>query len=235
MPFLIRRDVKKIVPVFLAFAFFVGGCGTEVTPNARFSPSADPLQMEGVPNFHKISEDLYRSGQPTSEGLRNLKTLGIRTVVDLRWLHSDPGEIRGSGLKYEHINMTVLYPEESQAVKFLQIVTDKKMTPVLVHCQYGSDRTGIMCAIYRIAVQGWTKERALKEMVEGGFGFHGIWANLIQWVKKLDIRKIRERAGIREDIEPVGALSMSKAPGYQKEDLFRHQQKRGYSVSAVTP
>ena len=27
--------------------------------------------------------------------------------------------------------------------------------------------------------------------IEGGFGFHGIWGILIQWVNKLDIDKIR--------------------------------------------
>ncbi len=66
-----------------------------------------------------------------------------------------------------------------------------------------------------VAVQGWTKEKALKEMVEGGFGFHGIWGNLIQWINKLDIGKIREKAGITENKESVTAPSMSKAPAAQ--------------------
>ncbi len=196
----------------MAFALFVGGCAPAVTTDARFPRSADLIQIEGVPNFHKISEDLYRSGQPTAKGLRNLKDLGIRTVIDLRWLNSERNAATDSGLEYEHIHMTVLTPEESDAVKFLQIVTDKKRTPVLVHCQYGADRTGILCAIYRIAIQGWTKEKALKEMIEGGFGFHGIWGNLVQWVKKLDIEKIREKAGITEDMSPATAPSLSKAP-----------------------
>ncbi len=233
--FIVRRNVRIIGFIVLAFALFVGGCAPAVTTDGRFLHSADLIQTEGVPNFHKISEDLYRSGQPTAKGLRNLRTIGIRTVIDLRWLNSERNAAMDSGLEYEHIHMTVLTPEESDAVKFLQIVADKKRTPVLVHCQYGADRTGILCAVYRIAVQGWTKEKALKEMVEGGFGFHGIWANLIQWINKLDIDKIREKAGIRENIEPVAVPSLSTAPGYQKDDQYGHHQKRGYSVSAVTP
>ena len=39
-------------------------------------------------------------------------------------------------------------------------------------------------------------------MIEGGFGFHGIWGNLIPWINKLDIDKIREKAGITENVEP---------------------------------
>ena len=54
-------------------------------------------------------------------------------------------------------------------------------------------------------------------MGEGGFGFHGIWGNLIQWINKLDIDKIREKAGITENREPVPAPSMSKAPRYRND------------------
>jgi hypothetical protein len=53
-----------------------------------------------------------------------------------------------------------------------------------------------MCAVYRIAIQGWTQEEAGKEMTEGGFGFHGVWANIAPWINKLDIGKIKRQAGI---------------------------------------
>jgi hypothetical protein len=52
-----------------------------------------------------------------------------------------------------------------------------------------------MCAIYRIAIQGWSKEEAIQEMCEGGFGFHGVWSNLTHWVNKLDIDKIKRQTG----------------------------------------
>ncbi len=207
--------MRTIGLVVLAFTL-VGGCTPAVTTDARFLHSADLIQIEGVPNFHKISDDLYRSAQPTARGLRNLKAMGIRTVIDLRWLNSERDAATDSGLEYEHIHMTVLSPEESDAVKFLQIVTDKKRTPVLVHCQHGSDRTGTMCAIYRVAVQGWTKEKALEEMVRGGFGFHGIWGNLIQWVNRLDIARLRERAGLTRNTESPAVPPISDALGYQE-------------------
>jgi hypothetical protein len=41
------------------------------------------------------------------------------------------------------------------------------------------------------------KEEALKEMMERGFGFHGIWENLIRWINGLDIEGIKKKAGIR--------------------------------------
>jgi len=57
-----------------------------------------------------------------------------------------------------------------------------------------------MCAVCRIAVQGWSKEEALKEMTQGGYGFHKIWINLEPWISRLDIEEIRKRAGLA----PVG-------------------------------
>ena len=53
-----------------------------------------------------------------------------------------------------------------------------------------------MCAIYRVAICNWTKEEAIKEMTEGGFGHHTIWTNLVQFIKDLDIDGIKKQAGI---------------------------------------
>ena len=37
--------------------------------------------------------------------------------------------------------------------------------PVLIHCEGGADRTGIMVALYRIAFQGWDLKPARREML----------------------------------------------------------------------
>jgi protein tyrosine phosphatase (PTP) superfamily phosphohydrolase (DUF442 family) len=153
--------------------------GAETSPPSRPAHWAVPMQMKGVPNLHKVSDTLYRSAQLSAEGIKRLKTMGIETIVNLRSFHSDRNEIGETGLVYEHIYMKAWHAEEEDAVKFLQIVMNPKRSPVLVHCQHGADRTGTMCALYRVAVQGWSKEEALKEMMQGGFGFHGIWENLI--------------------------------------------------------
>jgi len=180
----------------LVLILFNGAYGAGTFPTDRPAHWATPIQQEGVPNLYKVSETLYRSAQPSAEGMKFLKTIGIETVVNLRSFHSDRDEIRSAGLIYEHIGMKAWHPEEEDVVRFLQIVTNPKHGPVLVHCQHGADRTGTMCALYRIAVQGWSKEEALKEMVQGGFGFHRMSENLIQWITGLDIDRIKKKARI---------------------------------------
>ena len=51
-------------------------------------------------------------------------------------------------------------------------------------------------AIYRIAVEGWSKDEAIAEMTRGGFGFHEIWKNLVEYVRELDVERLKREAGI---------------------------------------
>ena len=159
---------------------------------------AEPLELPGVPNLHKVSDELYRGAQPSAEGMKQLEKLGIKTVVNLRFLTSDRDELKGTELAYEHINVMTFHPETEEVVRFLKIVTDPKRTPVFLHCHQGADRTGMMCAVYRVAVQGWSKDEAIEEMTKGGFGHHPIWKNLPHFIRKLDMEKIKRAADLNE-------------------------------------
>ena len=169
--------------------------GTQTARNPKW---AKKMTLAGVGNFHKVSDVLYRGAQPSEKGMKELEKMGIKTVVNLRSFHSDRDEMQGTKVGYEHITMKAWHAEEEELVRFLKIVSDKERQPVFVHCQYGADRTGTMCAAYRIAVQGWTKEEAIAEMTKGGFGFHGIWENLVEYIRKLDVEQIRKEAGLAE-------------------------------------
>lgn len=174
------------------------GCAdkSEVEVTDANEPSRDPnwavaMELEGVPNFHKVSDALYRSAQPTAQGMQNLEAMGIKAVLNLRSFHNNKKELEGTNLIRHHLTMKAWHPEEKEARAFLQIVSDPNNLPMLVHCQHGADRTGTICAIYRIATQGWSKEKAIQEMKEGGYGFHSIWKNLPTWIDKLNVEAIK--------------------------------------------
>jgi protein tyrosine phosphatase (PTP) superfamily phosphohydrolase (DUF442 family) len=169
------------------------------SPSGAHRPEtwAQPVKLEGVPNLYRISRELYRGDQPSPRGMQNLKNLGLKTIINLRSFHSDRDEIGDSGLAYEHIYMKAWHPEEKEVVRFLKIVTDPNRVPAMVHCQHGADRTGTVIAVYRIAVQGWSKAEAIREMTQGGFGFHPIWSNLSKWIQNLDMDRIKRQAGIK--------------------------------------
>jgi protein tyrosine/serine phosphatase len=173
---------------------------------------AQPIKLEGVPNLHKVGDNLYRSAQPTAQGMKNLRKMGIETIVNLRSFNSDRNLIGNTGIGYEHLYMKAWHPEHKEVVRFLQIVTNPKRAPVLVHCQHGADRTGTMIALYRVSVQGWTRKEAIREMTEGGFGFHEVWSNLPEWIKQLDIEAIKKEAGIKTGAGQDAAAITDEAP-----------------------
>lgn len=115
---------------------------------------AVPIKKEGLPNLHRVSKQLYRGALPAEQGMKELKNMGVRTVINLRSFHSDRDEIGLTGLVYEDIYMKAWHPERKELIRFLQIATDTNCAPVFVHCMHGADRTGLVCAVYRVAMQG---------------------------------------------------------------------------------
>jgi tyrosine-protein phosphatase SIW14 len=177
-----------------SFAPCAAGQGAKAAE--RDSRWAVALERPGVGNLFRVSDDLYRGAQPTTEGFRGLQKLGIKTIVNLRAFHSDKKKLRGRGLSYERIRFVVWHPEREDVVRFLKIVNDPERTPVFIHCRRGADRTGMIAAIYRICVQGWSKRDAIDEMTRGGYGFAPVWSHLADYIEALDVEELRRQAGI---------------------------------------
>jgi uncharacterized protein (TIGR01244 family) len=182
--------------ILLAFGCLLTGQIILAADTNRPANWAIAIQTNGLSNFYKVSDRLYRSAQPTTLGMEELNRMGIKTVINLRSFHSDRRRMGNAAMTYEHMYVKAWHPEEEDVARFLRLVTDDTRAPVLVHCQHGADRTGLMCAIYRVAVQGWTKDEALKEMTGGDYHYHRMWHNLITWFNKLDVEKLRKAAGI---------------------------------------
>ena len=219
--------MAKIMKHFLnigACIILLAGLGCPDASGGDSTLWAKPVKVEGVPGLFRVTPDLYRSGQPTLEGLRNLKAMGIKTVINTRDFHSDRDEVLAAGLQYERIHMKAWLPLEKDAVRFLKIVTDPKRTPVLVHCWLSSDRSGTLIAIYRIAVQGWSREDAIQEMTEGDFGFHRILIDLPIWIN-IGKHRTHQKEGWHQIHQP------RDEPGSAEEMMRRGQAVR----SALLP
>jgi protein tyrosine/serine phosphatase len=189
---LVTAIIVLLISGVLATVYPLAGFAADAHPEKW----AQPLDREGLPNLHQVTPLLYRGAQPTAGGMQQLKAMGIKTVINLRSFNSDREELGTTGLAYEHIPMKAWHPEQEDIIRFLRITTGKTRLPVFVHCQHGADRTGLMCAIYRVVIQGWTKEEAIQEMTQGGFGHHAIWTNLVRFIQDLDIEGIKKQAGI---------------------------------------
>lgn len=152
---------------------------------------AEPIYMIGVPNLHKVSTFLYRSAQPTGDGMSNLLDFGVTRVINLRALHPDPQMPPGVvNLRRE---MNAWHIEDEDVVWFLRQLCQHWVGATLFHCQHGADRTGTMAAMVRIVFEGWSREDAIDELVNGGYGFHRLWSNIPNYLMAVDIEKIKKQ------------------------------------------
>jgi protein tyrosine/serine phosphatase len=156
---------------------------------------AEPVAVEGAPNLHRISPTLYRSEQPTALGMKNLEKLGIRTVINLRHFNDDEDEAKGTSLRTERVKILTWRIGDRHVIEVMRMLKNTENGPFLIHCQHGADRTGLMSAMYRILEEGWTAEDALKELVDGGYGYHSMWKNIVRYVRSVDADKLRAAIG----------------------------------------
>jgi protein tyrosine/serine phosphatase len=134
-------------------------------PDDDRAASAASGTPEDLPNFHQVSPGIWRSGQPTQAGFAELKRLGIRTVLDLRLLSDEDDRLAAkAGLKVKHVPMDgILSPSFEQVDRALAVLGDPANRPILVHCRYGRDRTGVTVAAYRVMRESLPIAEAVRE------------------------------------------------------------------------
>ncbi|VVO14651.1 dual specificity protein phosphatase family protein [Pseudomonas fluorescens] len=162
---------------------------TDEAPSTRSAEWAQPVEVQY--NLYQMSPTLYRSALPDENAIPLLKRLNVATVInflpepDSSWL-ATPG-ISQVQLPYrtKHVDDA----DVLAAIRAIQAAESKG--PVLMHCKHGSNRTGLMAAMYRVVVQDWSKEDALNEMTQGGFGDSTHFKDGIRYMMQVDVEKLR--------------------------------------------
>ena len=157
-------------------------------PNAAAQSvsSSRTISSIRIDNFGQISSTYYRGAQPEGRDYADLAALGVKTIINLTSDDASADEqlmAEKAGLTYVQIPMTThVAPTGTQLTQFMTIVNDPSNQPVYVHCVGGKHRTGVMTAAYRIAHDGWTPDRAFKEMKQYKFGADFLHAEFKQFV-----------------------------------------------------
>ncbi|HZJ46434.1 MAG TPA: tyrosine-protein phosphatase [Pyrinomonadaceae bacterium] len=172
-----RIDYRLLVVA--AAAFLTTGVAVGDPAKSQSSPSPQqkvaqvdqPAQLRGpeakgpVPKFGVLWEGkLTRSGLPKNEdGWKWLRAQGVNSIVNFRarndvdykgygfdnalWIPMDNGRL----------------PTQAEAEAYLAWIQDPANQPVNIQCAEGKDRTGMMAALARYAIDGWTIDEALAE------------------------------------------------------------------------
>ncbi len=110
----------------------------------------------------------YRSGQLTARGLsRTIERVGVRTVLNLRgsnpdepWYRAERAATLAAGATQIDVAMASnLWLSRDQALMLVEVLETCE-TPVLVHCQWGAERTGLVAAMIELLRDGGSLESA---------------------------------------------------------------------------
>lgn len=158
-------------------------------PSSRPNQWAQPVDAHY--NLYQMSPTLYRSALPDSRALPLLQQLQVGTVInflpeaDSRWLSAP-------GIKQVQLPYRTNHVDDADVLSALRAIQSaESQGPVLMHCKHGSDRTGLISAMYRVVIQGWSKEDALNEMTQGGFGDSSHFKDGIRYMMQADVDKLR--------------------------------------------
>ena len=165
-------------------------------PRVRPAEWARPVVGTRLQNCYQVTPHLFRSKQPRARDTAELKALGIRTVVTLRDRHGDAPLERSGSFRLVQVPMDAGSVTREELLQALRVIRDAPK-PVLVHCWHGSDRTGVVVAAYRMVFQGWSQERAIDELVNGGYGFHAqTYGNLVSLLQSIEPSEWRQELGL---------------------------------------
>lgn len=134
-------------------------------------------------NFHAVVPgELYRSAQPTPELITDYHVKhGIKTVINLRgenvgsdWYDAELAQTKRLGIKLVNFRMSAKREFSEDRFNELMVVLREADKPVLVHCMSGSDRSGLVSALY-IAAEAKLGEEQAESQISFRYGHIPLW------------------------------------------------------------
>lgn len=107
-------------------------------------------------NFYAISEEAYRSAQPTPKRIREYhEKYGIKTIVNVRGRkegskiqREQEAVCEGLGIELRYIHLHSRNIPEYETLEATKELIESIEYPALFHCKAGSDRAGLISTLY---------------------------------------------------------------------------------------
>jgi len=124
---------------------------------------------EDIPRLCEVDTNLFRGGQPTQEGYRQLQAEGIKKIISFRhekkYISQDREQVEALGMEYVSLPWMIGLPYKKEIFTlFFKEIQTKQDAPIFFHCKRGSERTGVMTGAYLIKEKGYTWEEAYEEI-----------------------------------------------------------------------
>lgn len=146
----------------------VAACLAAAALYAQVPQTADPGQ---IPNYKLIAPGIAAAGQPTTEALTKLGSMGFKTVINLRAAgEGGPANeqelVESQGLRYVSVPVTAASFSLADVLAVEKVVGDPAAGPVLFHCASANRVGGVWAAV--LARRGQGLDEALARGREAG-------------------------------------------------------------------
>ena len=123
-------------------------------------------------NIHVVAQDrYYRSAQLDAKGFEQaIKAYNIRSIINLRgenagkpWYDEELMTTRNLGVVHYDFRMSARTELSVSDIERVRNLLREAPKPVLIHCNGGSDRSGLISAIVRLG-EGDTPDQAMEQL-----------------------------------------------------------------------
>jgi protein tyrosine/serine phosphatase len=131
------------------------------------------LYLQIVGNIHAVTPGVvYRSAQLNGERLADtLKQYQIKSVINLRgdnvdenWYTDELKVTAMQGAQHYDLGMYAKEQPDAKTIKRMFEILRTAPRPLLIHCNSGSDRTGLVAAVYKHFIEGRSAEEAAGQL-----------------------------------------------------------------------
>jgi protein tyrosine phosphatase (PTP) superfamily phosphohydrolase (DUF442 family) len=184
-------------------------------------------------NFHVVTPGvLYRSGQMSGGALAQaIREHGIKSVINLRgaaigqeWYAAEVSTSAAFGVQHFDIPLSATRELKNAEMDEILATLDHAPKPVLIHCKSGSDRTGLVGALFLYGLEGQSAQSAGHQLaVLYGHLPHLFWGGTVAMDNSF-WRYVSAHAQTIGSAESAGATP--KQPASAPETSFAHNPVR---------
>jgi uncharacterized protein (TIGR01244 family) len=173
-----RKRLARAATVAAALTLAVAwpGCRTAAVRPAPFVP--ETVEPSLIPNYTRLYSDLAAAGEPTEAGLRRLREMGSRVVIDLRapseGTAAEEAAVTAAGLRYVSVPDTAETVRREADAAVARVLDERGRGPVLLHGP-SANRVGAVWAVLQ-STKGRTYEEAEAEGRTAGLRSAGMIA-----------------------------------------------------------
>jgi hypothetical protein len=157
--------------------------------SAAFLLSAPAARAQLFPiEVQPVAPGIWRGHAPWLRGnYRQLQEMGFKSVLDIRG-----NQPRASARERRRLEqMGIIYVQEPLSFhplrdgsgdRVLAVLQNPPALPMFVHCNMDRDRSSAVIGIYRVRVQGWSREAAIEEAES--FGLRRVFIGLNRYLRE---------------------------------------------------